>query len=89
MQEPPLGVVPHRPALTPDDVMDFLGLNFPDRFCATCISSRIGGNLVQTLECLKSLNEVRVVLCKTEECQSCGGTLQVFGRRVILRRRPQ
>jgi hypothetical protein len=88
MQESPLRVVPHRPPLTSDDVMNFLGRNFPDRFCAACITLKIGGGLVQTLECLKGLREMRVVLCRTEECQSCGQTLEVFGRRVILRRRP-
>jgi hypothetical protein len=71
--------------VTTDEVLTFLRLNFPDRYCATCLALKLGGTLALTGELMSRLRDMGVVLAGIRQCCSCGREIEVFTRRVGVR----
>jgi hypothetical protein len=61
-----------------DEVLEFIRLHFPARYCVSCISVKLGATLTETRRLLVDLLDGRAVMVGTRSCDGCGEVLEVL-----------
>jgi hypothetical protein len=62
----------------PDEVLAFIQLNFPHRFCVSCLASKLDAAPMEIRNVLGALIDEGVILFGRRQCDGCNCQFDVF-----------